>query len=65
MIYLSWSRDKAYIRNYKEEIVAWNTKMTESHGNPMLSLNHKVSVTWFCESDGFTYLFLKGFVENK
>ena len=40
-------------------------KMTESHGNPVLSLNHGVIVTWFCESDDFTYLFLKGFIENK
>ena len=40
-------------------------KMTESHGNPVLSLNHGVIVTWFCESDDFTYLFLKGSIENK
>ena len=31
----------------KEEIEALNTKVTKSH--PMLSLNHKVIVTRFCE----------------
>ena len=49
MIYLSCLRNKTYLRNYKEEIEALNTKVTKSH--PMLSLNHKVIVTWFCESD--------------
>ena len=33
----------------KEEIEPLNTKVTKSP--PMLSLNHKVIVTWFCESD--------------
>ena len=32
----------------KEEIEALNTKVTKSH--PMLSSNHKVIVTRFCES---------------
>ena len=50
-------------KNYKEEIEALNTKVTKSH--PMLSLNHKAIVTRFCESNDFTYLFRKGFVENK
>ena len=49
MIYLSCLRNKTYLQNYKEEIEAWNKKMTESH--PMLSLNHEVIVALFCESE--------------
>ena len=49
MIHSSCLRNKTYLRNYKEEIEALNTKVTESH--PMLSLNHKVIVACFCEND--------------
>ena len=63
MICLSCFGNKTYLQKYKEEIEALNTKMTKSH--PMLSLNHKVIVTWFCENNVFTYLFCKEFVENK
>ena len=54
---------QTYLRNYKEEIEALNTKMTKGH--PMLSLNHKVIVTWYCES-GVSHIYSsKGFVGNK
>ena len=36
MIYLSCLRNETYLRNYKEEKEALNTKVTKSH--PMLSL---------------------------
>ena len=42
MIYLSCLRNKTYLRNYKEEIEALNTKVTKCHS--ILSLNHKVVV---------------------
>ena len=41
----------------KEEIETLNTKVTKSH--PMLILNHKVIITWFCGNNVFTYLFCK------
>ena len=48
MIHLSCLRNKTYLQNYKGEIEVLNAKVTESHS--MLSLNHKVIVTCFCES---------------
>ena len=50
MIYLSCLRNMTYLRNYKRRNRNFkNTKVTKSHS--ILSLNHKVIVTCFCEKN--------------
>ena len=49
MICLSCFGNRTHLQNYKEEIETLNTKVTKSH--PILSLNYKVIVAWFCEND--------------